>query len=81
MATATTIRLTRECSGNYRYEGTRYTFFVQRVISDYGDAQWVTDAVSREPNWTGACVTEYFQTDTLAGARATIARLEKEVTA
>ena len=75
------IRLTREEAGFYRYEGTRYTFTVARVVSAYGDVQWVTDALAREPNWTGSCVTDYFQTDTLAGARATIALMEQAVTA
>jgi hypothetical protein len=67
------MRLTRECAGFYRYDGTRMTYLVQRVISEYGDAQWVTDAYDRERGRT-----EYLQTDTLAETRATIALIERE---
>lgn len=66
-----TIKLYREGPGRYIWAGRRYRHTVFRFHSDYGDTQWMIDSVC---NATGQ--TRYGQTDTLAGARATIAAME-----
>jgi hypothetical protein len=51
-AAAAAVKMTRISAGNYHTEHAGHAYDVQRVTSDYGDAQWTIDRDGRL--WTQA---------------------------